>query len=162
MRQLHNELIASPDYGGLNGSRHANTNDVIISDTMIRSLEPPRLRLMTYHHKIMCGCSICNNLKYSQDLLNAWQRKKLKIMKDKAYNSLGRGKHELTQAYKSYAYYAFPNNETCCPRCKNAEDSVICTLTNYECQFPNWKCVLQKCTACTSIDIPGVKMDSSK
>ena len=36
MRQLHNELIASPDDGGLLGSRHAITNDVIISDTMLR------------------------------------------------------------------------------------------------------------------------------
>ena len=35
MQQLHNELIASPDDGGLVGSRHAETNDVIISDKMI-------------------------------------------------------------------------------------------------------------------------------
>ena len=37
-----------------------------------------------------------------------WQRKQLKIMKDKADHSRGRGKGELTQAYKSYADYAFP------------------------------------------------------
>ena len=30
MRQLHNELIASPDDGALVGARHAITNDVII------------------------------------------------------------------------------------------------------------------------------------
>ena len=35
MQQLHNELIASPDDGGLVGARHAITNDVIISDTML-------------------------------------------------------------------------------------------------------------------------------
>ena len=29
-------------------------------------------------------------------------------MKEKAENSRGRGKDELTQAYKSYADYAFP------------------------------------------------------
>ena len=40
MRQLHNELIASPDDGGLLGARHAKTNDVIISDTMLCSLAP--------------------------------------------------------------------------------------------------------------------------
>ena len=59
MRQLHNELIASPNDGGLFGSRNANTNDVIISDTMFRSLAPTQLRPMTYHHKMMCGCTIC-------------------------------------------------------------------------------------------------------
>ena len=37
MRQLHNELIASPDDGGLVGARHAITNYVKISDTMLRS-----------------------------------------------------------------------------------------------------------------------------
>ena len=51
MQQLHNELIASPDDGGLLGSRHADTNDVIISDKMLYSLEPPQLRPMTDNKK---------------------------------------------------------------------------------------------------------------
>ena len=58
-------------------------------------------------------------------------------MKDKADNSRGRNKGELTQAYKSYADYAFPNNETFHPRCDNVEDSVLCTPTNDEFQFTN-------------------------
>ena len=41
-------------------------------------------------------------------------------MKDKADNSRGREKYELTQAYKSCADYAFPKNETRHPRCENA------------------------------------------
>ena len=35
MRQLHNKLISSTDFGGLLEAIHANTNDVIVSDTMI-------------------------------------------------------------------------------------------------------------------------------
>ena len=54
-------------------------------------------------------------------------------MKDKAYNSRGRKKYELTQSYKLYAEYAFPNNETRHPRCKNTVDSVLCTPANDEC-----------------------------
>ena len=42
-----------------------------------------------------------------QESLNAWRRKQLKIMKDKAENSRGRGKDELTQAYKSNSDHAF-------------------------------------------------------
>ena len=38
------------------------------------------------------------------------------IMKDKVDHSCGRGKYELSQAYKSYADYAFPNNKTRHPR----------------------------------------------
>ena len=98
MRQMHNELIASPDDGGLVGARHVITNDVIISDTMLRSLAPPQLRPMTDNNKRMCGCAICKTSKYMQEYLNAWRRKKSKIMKDKAEKSRGRGKDELTQA----------------------------------------------------------------
>ena len=64
MQKLHNELIASPDDGVLLGSIHADTNDVIIIDTMLHSLAPPQLRPMTDNHKIMCGCAICNTSKY--------------------------------------------------------------------------------------------------
>ena len=78
-------------------------------------------------------------------------------MKDKENNSCGRGKYALTQYYKSYADHAFLNSETCHPHCENAEDSLIFTPTNDECQYPNWKYVLQKCTTCTYIALPGVK-----
>ena len=75
MRHLHNELIASPDDGGLVGARHAITNDVIISDTMLRSLSPTQLHPMADNRKMMCGCAICNTSKYMQESLNAWRRK---------------------------------------------------------------------------------------
>ena len=60
MRQLHNELIASPYDGVLLGARHTNTNVVIISDTMLCSLAPHQLRPMADNQKMMCGCAICN------------------------------------------------------------------------------------------------------
>ena len=82
-------------------------------------------------------------------------------MKHKADNSHGRKRDEWTQSYKSYADYAFPNDETRHPRCENAADSVLFTPTNDECQRPNWKYVLRKCTACTCISLPGVERDSS-
>ena len=72
-------------------------------------------------------------------------------MKEKAENPLGRGKDELTQAYKSYADHAFPEKQTRHPRCKNAADTVICTPTNDECKWPNWKFVLRKCHVCRAI-----------
>ena len=66
MKQLHNEIIASPDDGVFLGSRHSNTNDVIVSDTMLRSLAPPQLRPMIDHHKMMFGWAICNTSYYFQ------------------------------------------------------------------------------------------------
>ena len=70
MQQLHNELINSPDDGVLLGSRHANTNNVIISGTMRCSLAPPQLRPMADHHKMMYGCANCKTSKYLQESLN--------------------------------------------------------------------------------------------
>ena len=67
MRQLHNDLIASPYYGGLLGARHSDTNDAIISDTILCSLAPPQIRPITYNHKIMCGFAICNTSNYFQE-----------------------------------------------------------------------------------------------
>ena len=86
----------------------------------------------------------------------------MKIMKDKADNYCGRKKYELAQAYKSYADYVFTKNETCHSCCKNAADYIPYSPTNDEFKFPNWKCVLRKCTACNSIALPGVEIDSSK
>ena len=99
---------------------------------------------------------------YFKESINAWRRKQLKIMKDKADNLHERGKYELNQVYKSYSDCAFPNNETRHPSCENAVDSVIFSPTNDECQLPNCKFVLRKCTACTFIDITRVRIDSSK
>ena len=161
IQQLHNELINSLDNKGLIVSRHSNKNDVIISDTMLCSLAPPQLRTMTDHHKMMCGCAICNTSNYFQWSLNAWRRKQLKIMKYKVDNSSWGGGGELTQAHKSYANYAFPNDETRHPRCKNAADYVIFSPNNDECQLPNCKCVLRKFTSCTSIVLPVVERDPS-
>ena len=48
-----------------------------------------------------------------------------------------KGKYELTQSYKSYADYAFPDKQTRHPRCENAADSVLCTPTNFESKLPN-------------------------
>ena len=64
MQQLHNELTASPDDGVLPVFRHYDINDVISSDTIICSLAHPQLLPITDHHKIICGCAICNTSEY--------------------------------------------------------------------------------------------------
>ena len=64
MRQVHNEIIASSDDGGLFVARHVDTNYAIISNTMLRSLAPPQLRPITDYQKSICGCAICNTSKY--------------------------------------------------------------------------------------------------
>ena len=95
MQKLHNELIASPDDGSLIGSIHADTNDVIFSDTMISSLASLQQRPMTYHHKMMCGCAICNTSKYFKESLNAWRRKRLKKITKQIIHMEGNNMNDL-------------------------------------------------------------------
>ena len=85
----------------------------------------------------------------------------IKIHERESREFTWRGKDELTQAYKSYADYAFPEKQTRHPHCENAADSVLCTQTNDECKFPNWEFVLRKCTVCSSIVLPEFEMDTS-
>ena len=87
MQQFHNEIISSPDDGGLLGARHANRNDLIISYTMIHYLSPPQLCPITDNQKMMFSCAIYNTSKYFQESLNAWRRKQLKIIKYKSDTS---------------------------------------------------------------------------
>ena len=94
MQQFHNELIDLPDDGGLLVDRHVDKNNLMISDTVVHYLEPPQLFPMIDHHKMMCGCSICSTSNYFQESLNAWRKKQLKTMKDKADNSRGSKKSE--------------------------------------------------------------------
>ena len=82
---------------------------------MLRSLAPPQLCPMIDNQKMMCGCAICNSSKYMQEYLNALRWNQSKTMKDKAENSRGRGENELTQAYITYADYAFPKKENLHP-----------------------------------------------
>ena len=77
MQQLQNEISTSPDYGGLIGSRHANTNNVIISDKMIRSLATLQLHPMKENQKL-CVVVPFVTLQSFQESLNAWRQKQLK------------------------------------------------------------------------------------
>ena len=92
MQQLHNELIDLRDDGCLIGFIHADTNDVVSSDTILCSLAPPQLRPIIDHQNIMCGCASCNTSNYFQELLNAWRWNQLIIINDKTNNSCGRKK----------------------------------------------------------------------
>ena len=55
VRELHNSLLSDPNYGGLKDARN-EYDKIIISDSTLRSLLPPKLKQMTARYKIMCGC----------------------------------------------------------------------------------------------------------
>ena len=62
VREQHNSLVSDPNDGGLKDSKDEDGN-IIISDSTLRSLLPPRLKQMSACYKIMCGCKCCIMLK---------------------------------------------------------------------------------------------------
>ena len=52
VRELHNNLVSDTDYGGLKEARDAE-NNIIISDSTLRSLFPPQFK-KNHQYKIRC------------------------------------------------------------------------------------------------------------
>ena len=54
VREMHNSLVSDTNDGGIKSARDEDDN-IIISDSTLRSLIPPQLKQLTAHYKIMCG-----------------------------------------------------------------------------------------------------------
>ena len=55
IREPCNKLLSDPIYDDLKDARHEDDN-IIISDSTLRSLLPPKLKQMSARYKVMCGC----------------------------------------------------------------------------------------------------------
>ena len=58
IRELHYTLVSDPNDGGLKYARDEDDN-IIISDSKLRSLLPPQLKKNSARYKVMCGCECC-------------------------------------------------------------------------------------------------------
>ena len=56
--ELHNSLVIDPNYGGLKDARDEDDN-IIISDSTLRSLLPPQLKQNSAQYRVMCGSECC-------------------------------------------------------------------------------------------------------
>ena len=54
VRQLHNSLVSDPNDGGLKYARYED-NNIIISDSTLRSLFPYQSKKMSARYKVMCS-----------------------------------------------------------------------------------------------------------
>ena len=62
VREMHNSLVSDPNDGVIKNSRDEDDN-IIISDSTLRSLLPPQLKQMSAQYKVMCGCECCISTK---------------------------------------------------------------------------------------------------
>ena len=55
VRELRNSMLSLPEEGGLKEARDAR-NNIIISDSTLRSILSPQLNKISARYKVMCGC----------------------------------------------------------------------------------------------------------
>ena len=58
VRELNNSLVIDTNDGGLKDARYEDYN-IIISDSTLSSLLPPKLKQISARYKVMCGCECC-------------------------------------------------------------------------------------------------------
>ena len=72
VRELHNSLVSEPHDGGIKDARDED-GKIIISDSILRSLLPPKLKQMSARYKIMCGCECCISDKSIHSSFVSWR-----------------------------------------------------------------------------------------
>ena len=55
VRELYNSLVSDPNDGGIKDDRDEYDN-IIISDSTLRSLLPHQLKQISSLYRVMCGC----------------------------------------------------------------------------------------------------------
>eukprot|EP00978_Attheya_sp_CCMP212_P034636 scaffold146167_cov65-Attheya_sp.AAC.1 len=146
--ELHNELISPTLEGGLEEAKDRVTGEVIISDTMVRSIMPAQIRRIQEHHKQMCGCDYCNTAASMQSSLNAWRKTKVKTL-TKGLESVHPSRRRVTleATVQLYSDFVYPQGEQRHIRASLAAASMMCTPTE-EHGLPKSSCVLRKCEDC--------------
>ena len=100
--ELHNSFVSYPNDVGLKDSRDKD-DEIIISDSTLRSLLPPQLKQMYVRYKIMCGCECVISAKIVHSSLLSWCDGYLKNMKDQSQNAQNRRSGE--KAHHIYTTY---------------------------------------------------------
>jgi len=156
VRELHNDLLDTPENGGLAEARD-ESGDVLISDMALGYLLPPQLRRMTASHKQMCGCEKCLSIWSLQQSLNTWRFFYLRQLGVEA-NSLPEGEaRQLALAQlEDYKSAVLVDGKAIHPKPKFALKSIQCLNVN-NFNYPHWNCVLHWCSVC-----PQYPMHSSR
>ena len=109
VRELHNNLVSDIDNFGLKEARYEE-NNIIISDSTLRSLLPPQLKNISSRYKVMCGCKCCISAKSMQSWLLSWRDCYFKKLKDISQNSQNRRPGEKANGiYETYKNTVMPH-----------------------------------------------------
>jgi hypothetical protein len=145
VRELHNALEGD---GSLEEAIDASTSTPIIYDTTLRLIikkEILELRRMSTRHKIMCGCEICIIVRSHQKTLNAWRRRKIRMIK----NLTGEERSTLQQEYIEETSIQTEDGtiRLLHEEQRDALSAIQCGEVE-GCGLPHWNCVFRICGEC--------------
>ena len=154
VRELHNSLVSDPNDGGIKDSRDED-GKIIINNSTLRSLLPPKLKQMSARYNIMCGCECCISAKSIHSSLLSCRDRYLKKLKDQSQNAQSRRSGEKAHhIYTTNKNTVMPHGSHIYAKASDMENATMCTYPQSDHAFPHWKCVLQCCADCPCINIP--------
>ena len=92
-------------------------NNLLVSDTALRSLIPPNIKYMTTMYKQMCGCEICIMSKSLQNDLNQYRLMMLRRLEKSCVDK---------EEYKIYKHSVYRYNIHLRQHIRNALDCIHC------------------------------------
>ena len=109
VREVHKNLVSDPDNGVLKESRDAE-NNIIVSDSTLRSLLPPQLKKMSSRYKVVCGCECFISAKGIHSSLFSWRDRYFEKLKDQSQNSQNKKSGEKSnRIYETYKNTVMPH-----------------------------------------------------
>ena len=153
VRELHNILVSDPNCGDLKYARDEDDN-IIISDSTLRSVFPPQLKQMSACYKVMCGCECCISDKIIHSSLLSWRDRysKNSNIKSKMIKSEGLMKKHITYM-KHIKIIVMPHGRHIYAKAYGMAKATMCKYPQSDHTLPHWKYVLRCCNDCPCINI---------
>ena len=159
VRELHNILVSDPNDSGLKYARDEE-NNILISDSTLRSLLPPQLNQMSARYKLMYGCECCIYDKIINSSLLSWRDRYLKKIKYQSQNAQNRRSVEKSyHIYETHKNKVMPHGRHIYSKAADMEQSTLCIYLQSDNALTHWKCLLWCCYECPCINLPDQETD---
>ena len=150
----HNSLVYDTNDVSLKYASDEYDN-IIISDSTLRSLLSPQFLKMTVRYKVVCGCECCISDKSIHSSLLSWRDRYVKKLNNQSQNAQSRRSGEkVHHIYKIYKNTVTPHGSHIYAKVSDMEKATMCTYPNSDRALPHCKCVLRCCAGCPCINIP--------
>ena len=135
VQELNNILVSDPVDGAIKEVKEAEHN-IIINDSTLCSLFPPRLKLYSSRYKFMCGYECCISAKIINLSLLSWRVRYLKNSNIKSKNR--RSGEKSNRIYKTYKNKVIPHELRIYAKVYDMAKATMCVYPQSDHALPHW------------------------